>query len=137
MKERIEGSFVPDTVALLAYGLPLGYLVFFLEREALDFTKSQWFWTHFFYLLHYPAGRICAKLDDFFSKYFGLEIAGALSLCIYSTPIYALGATLAGANTKQVWLGSLIQIVVNICFGWFYGILLQFTRKMFLFFKKE
>ncbi len=88
MTEKKLGSFVPDTIALVIYGLPLGYLVFFVEREVLDFTKFQWLWTHVFFLLHYPAGRLCAKLDDFFSQYFGLAIAGAVSLPICHTHLY-------------------------------------------------
>lgn len=136
MNEK-KGSFLPDTVALLIYGLPLGYLVFFLEIEIINFTKSQWFWTHVIFLLHYPAGRLCAKLDDFFSQYFGLEISGALSLCIYSTPIYMVGAAIAGVSFRQVLLGGLVQIAANVCFGWLYGLTLKYTRQAFFFFKQQ
>jgi len=137
VREKNKGSFIPDTMALLIYGLPLGYLVFYLEIEVINFTKTQWFWTHIFFLLHYPAGRLCAKLDDFFSQYFGLVIAGALSLCLYSTPIYMLGASIAGADFRQVLLGGLVQIIASICFGWFYGLVLKWTRQMFIFFKQK
>lgn len=136
-KSKSTGSFIPDTSALIIYSLPLGYFVFFFERQMLDFTKSQWFWTHIIYLLHYPAGRLCAKLDDFFSQYFGLEIAGALSLCIYSTPIYFAGAAIAGCNLKQILTGSLIQIAANICFGWLYGLILKWVRSLFNSYTKE
>ena len=137
MENKKAGTFIPDTIALVIYGLPLGYLVFFLEKEVLQFTKYQWLMTHIIYLLHYPAGRLCAKLDDFFRQYFGLAIAGALALCFYSTPIYMAGAIIAGVAWQQVLLGCLIQVVINTCFGWLYGLILEFTRRAFDYFKQQ
>jgi hypothetical protein len=122
-------KFVPGLFAMGLYGLPFGSLIVYIEATRLGFTAKQVFVTHSWFLIHYVAAYICAKKKDQLAQKIGQVAASTLSLCIFSLPIFFGSAMLARVSLRQALWGTLIQALVNICFGWLYYLILKIARE--------
>ncbi len=127
MAKKKEGFF-SDTLALLIYGVVGGIVPFFFENIILGLSVKQWAGIRILYLSRYIGGYICGRMADFFRRHFCRIVADIIALCIYELPIYIASALIVRASFRQIFLGSVIQIISNAIFGWLYGFILDRMR---------
>ena len=130
-KKKDWRLIVSEMLALLACGLPFGYLVYILETKALGFTELQWFWSHLVHGLYYFAGHLCANKKYQLVQRFGEMRASMVALCMYGLPCYVLGTLIVGASLKQIFWGLVIQTVASIIVAKPYGFLLDWLSRFF------
>jgi hypothetical protein len=128
IQKKSLSDYVPELLAMIFYGLPLGSFVLYIEKTKLEFTFVQLFWTHAIYLSHYLAFHLCAAKKDQLAERMGEIVASTIVLCLICPPVFFVSAKIAGTSWAQASQGALLQVGVNACLGWLYYCILEGLR---------
>lgn len=142
-----------NIVAMIIYAIITTGITMFYEMGVSNGEIHQWFWVRVIYislrtlgapllgqLIDYIRDKVdnevnFLKLSWLFSQKTSHRIlkgiSDSISLSLFQIPIYIFAALTVGVDYQAVLVNSLMYIGDNFLLGWFFGYILDQTRKFF------